>query len=1213
MCFARTLYVPLLLLCCVGMALPDRAQAQSCSGGPNDPNITGASGSVSVTGGDCVFVSPTGAVAGQVRTSGAYTTTNQGSVTNPGGFGIRDTTNDTTVVNQSAITARNGIDLRARSAVNNSGTINATSIGVRIRSDGSVLHTGTITSGTHGIFADDDASIISSGDINAGVIGIRVRDRGSVQSSSTISSGSYGVLGRNQATLQTSGSITSGRESIFARDAARITNSATLNSNRTGIQARSDSIVTNTGDITSVFHGIYGLDRTTIRSTATINAGRYGIYTRDQGNVTTAGSITAGFDAIRGRNGAAITNTATLNAGRSGIIANNDAQIQNSSAITSVRSGLQTRDRGTITTSGSINAGTYGIFGRNDSNITASGTISAGLDGIRASNRATISSSADITMSRYGILTTNDAVVSNRGDINATRTGIRTSNRSVIDSAGAIDATQYGIQGGNQTRVTAAGSIRSGFDGIRLVDNGTIQSSADITSMRRGIYLRNNGSLENSGDIQSVLRGLEVRDDNTVVNRGKVQSSTQQGIYGRRRNTIVNRGAAIGTIGIHGITDTQVVNSGRIVGTSGTALRFNNGTNSLTLQSGSQISGDLQGGTGQDSLFLEGSGRYNGSVLAFESLVRRGSGIWALGGNSTIAGPVQISGGTLQVDGILDATTFTVDPRGTLSGFGTVVPAVDVAGSVAPGTDGRVGTLTLQGDVRFRRGSQLLVDVTPRGGDRLQVGGAATLQGGRIVVKPEPGSYQDGDRFDVLVAGNGRTGRFSSVETSGSAVLRFNVLNLKDRVRLTVERLPYGSLPALTPNQTSIAQTLDGVVSRGGSSAGSLSSKLDFLSEQEIATALTMLDPQPMDVYPELVDHWTEVRFDSITRRLRDARSGSPTVGMWLRDPEKAGSSTARLGEPLPPVASAGSQSLKTSDEDSPASNLLDPPVQDSPIAGASVWAYGLGLFGDKRSKVDVTGYDFDGGGAIVGGDLPLSERFRLGAAFTWQDTDVRFDRRGARGRIENQGIALYGSFESGGPIFAELALQHLWNDYETARRITFPGVSRRATSSHEGRVFAAQGSVGLRSEWQGLAFEPRVGLRYARLTQDSFTEQGAGDLNLHLKSRRSDGLENFVGLRVARPVRFADSRVVIAPEIHGEWSREWLNQNRDIRGSFVGLGNAAFTVQGDHRSQQEWSTGVGLVATVDERLRFEVQYDFQKGRDHVRSHAVLGGLKWTF
>ena len=617
---------------------------------------------------------------------------------------------------------------------------------------------------------------------------------------------------------------------------------------------------------------------------------------------------------------------------------------------------------------------------------------------------------------------------------------------------------------------------------------------------------------------------------------------------------------------------------------------------------------------GSDSLVLEGSGGYDGRVLAFESLVRRGSGVWALGGNSTIAGPVQISGGTLQVDGTLDAASFTVDPRGTLSGFGTVVPTVDVAGSVAPGTDGRVGTLTIQGDANFGSRSRLRIDLSPRGSDLLSVGGVANLKGGTVVVQPAPGSYRDGDQYDVLIAKGGRKGQFSSTETLGSAVLRFNTLHLKDRVRLTLERLPYAGLAGLTPNQGAIAQTLDGVVAQGGKPGGSISSKLDFLGQGEIAQALTALDPEPTDAYPELVDHWTELRFDTITRRLRDAHRGETTVGLWLGDPNPvAASNLAGALNPardLPPVASAA----KPEDEDElPAVSQLGRHSALTEAPGVSVWAYGLGLFGDKRNSVDVSGYDFDGGGAIVGADLPLSERFRVGAAFTWQDTDVRFDRRGARGRIQNQGLALYGSFESGGPLFAEWALQHLWNEYETARRITFPGVSRRATSSHEGRVLAAQGSVGIRADWEGISFEPRVGLRYARLTQDAFTEEGAGDLNLHVQSRRNDGLENFVGLRIARNIKLADSRIEIAPEIHGEWSREWLQTNRDIRGSFVGLGDAAFTVHGDSRAREEWSTGVGVVATLNERLRFELQYDFQKGRDRVRSHAILGGLKWSF
>lgn len=510
---------------------------------------------------------------------------------------------------------------------------------------------------------------------------------------------------------------------------------------------------------------------------------------------------------------------------------------------------------------------------------------------------------------------------------------------------------------------------------------------------------------------------------------------------------------------------------------------------------------------------------------------------------------------------------------------------------------GGIGTLTLQGDVSFRRGSRLAIDLDPRRADRLHVQGAARIGGGTLQAHPGSGLFRDGASYDVLVADGGRRGRFDRVDDSGSPVLELVVRYLRDRVRAIVERLPYVSLPALTRNQTSVAAALDGVVADGGSAASSVAGKLDFLPSDEIARAMTALDPEPLDVYPQLAEHWTEARFDLLTRRMRDAAFGRPSVGVRILDPIQPSLEDALASvEVLPAVSSPA-------------------PAPPGGVGGEELelWAYGMGLFGDKGSDTDVTGYSFQGSGAMLGFDLPLFERFRLGLAGTWQDTDVDFDRPGSKGRIRNTGLAVYGSYESGGLLFADLALQQLWNRYDTERQIDFAGVTRHATSDHEGRVFAAQGSVGLRAAWKGFELEPRVGVRYASLHQEDFEEEGAGDLNLAIEDRSSDGLESFVALRLAHPFVVWEERLQIVPDLHGEWSRETLSPDRDIDASFAGLGDASFTVLGDHRARDEWSVGLGVVAILDERLRLELLYDYQEGRDQVRSHAVRGGLHWSF
>ncbi|MCP3984820.1 MAG: autotransporter domain-containing protein [bacterium] len=867
-----------------------------------------------------------------------------------------------------------------------------------------------------------------------------------------------------------------------------------------------------------------------------------------------------------------VTNEGQIrNPGSQGILDNtSDTTIVNRGQI-DARDAIVVRHRSAITNTGTLLSTRHGIRARNDSGVDNRGFIDAG---------------------RHGILLNNRSSVRNEGTIRSGFHGIRVLDDSIVVHRGTIDAGRYGIYARRRSQVHASGQIRSTWDGIRMLDDGLVANDASIDSSRRGIYVRDRSSVVNTGRIDSVLRAIEGRNDATLVNRGIARSSTREGIFARARANVVNRGTAHGTFGIRlNGNDGTITNSGRVVGTSGTAIRFRGGTNQLTLETGSQIVGDIRGGTGADSVFLHGSGGFGGRFLAFESLIRRGAGRWALSGTSTIAGPVMISGGTLQVDGVLDAASFSIGSAGSLSGRGTVVPDVDVRGAVMPGTAGGIGQLRTRGDVTFHRGSRLEIDVTPNSSDRLGIEGKAILRGGTIVITPTRGTYRDGQRYDVLTAKGGHVGRFSATSSSSSPVLRFEALYPEGRVQLQVERLPYASLPTFTPNQSSVADAFDRVVAAGSSPATStLTSSLDFLSESEIGVAMTSMDPEIFDAYARLAGPLAELRFDMIERRMRTAVGNEPDLGLRLREPSLADPETEppETGESLPAVSSPG-------------------PIRPT------LWAYGLGMSGDKRGGVDVTGYDFDGAGAMLGADMLFSEGLRMGLAASWQQTDVAFDRPGSKGEILGRGLALYATHDGGGPISIDVMVQQLWNRYQSERQVAFGDVMRRATSDHDGRVFAAQAAAGIPFGWSHFSWEPRLGIRYARLSQDGFEEEGAGVFNLAVDRRASDGLQSFVGLRLASRFRILDERLELAPEIHGEWAHQWLSSDRRIGASLPGLGQTSFGVKGDERADQEWSVGIGVEAFWTERLRFELQYDFQYRRDELRSHALVGGVEWLF
>jgi autotransporter-associated beta strand protein len=125
----------------------------------------------------------------------------------------------------------------------------------------------------------------------------------------------------------------------------------------------------------------------------------------------------------------------------------------------------------------------------------------------------------------------------------------------------------------------------------------------------------------------------------------------------------------------------------------------------------------------------EGSGDYGGQG----SLTKSGVGTMQVSSVSTYTGPTTVSGGTLQVNGSITGSAFTVLTDATLGGTG-ITGSVQVAdgGAVAPGVGIgtlSIGSLTLSGlsELEFQLGLPGVVGGTEN--DLLTISGDLTLDG----------------------------------------------------------------------------------------------------------------------------------------------------------------------------------------------------------------------------------------------------------------------------------------------------------------------------------------------------------------------------------------------------------------------------------------------------------------------------------------------------
>ncbi len=470
-----------------------------------------------------------------------------------------------------------------------------------------------------------------------------------------------------------------------------------------------------------------------------------GIY--DGGTVTNSGTVSVSGSNVSGvffNLGGKLTNSAgrSITCQDDGVFAWNDpVQITNAGSITGPSGdGVQLTAGGTVSNQ-------------------KGGTITGNNVGIYISGAAgTVTNSGSVTgQNGFGVWLRAGGSVDNKAGATITGSGtyfatVSLDGYGVVTNAGGIYATGNNLsgvalhQGGgkviNSGTVKVSGQDMSGVNlhyGGAVTNTGTIYGSG---SNLAGVALAAGGTVTNSGSIDAkgtITSGIDLDEGGTVTNlaRGTISGESgvrESGLYeaGGAAATVTNAGSITGTtattvnsteifgdgVGLwaggtvtndaggsitgarYGVYITggagSVTNAGTISGANGSVEFAGTGANTLTLESGSVLTGTAYGSTASgatNALVLEGTGTADNSFDNFDTLTVKASGDWTLGGDSTIGAATISSSGTLIVTGDLDVTGNFANAHDVLVSSGTL----DLQGAVTgKGTDEVSAASTLE-------------------------------------------------------------------------------------------------------------------------------------------------------------------------------------------------------------------------------------------------------------------------------------------------------------------------------------------------------------------------------------------------------------------------------------------------------------------------------------------------------------------------------------
>jgi len=661
--------------------------------------------------------------------------------------------------------------------------------------------------------------------------------------------------------------------------------------------------------------------------------------------------------------------------------------------------------------------------------------------------------------------------------------------------------------------------------------------------------------------------------------------------------------------------------------TSETGFKGTDVNDLITLTDGASFTGRLDGGKGDNVLFLNAA---DGGAL---NDTRNFNGLFVAQGNWTLSskgdfheGVLVNSGGALTNLGSIKGDVY-VQNGGSFAGKGTV-GNLEVGGLLT--VNAALGAPRVKGNLHLAPGAELAYEVTPAGGQTIKVDGTAQLDGATLKVVAA-GEYPQSSQYKIIEAREvkGEFGRIENDLAYMTATAQYN----KKSVGLTYARndvaleslaptenaaalagsiigqealtppdAPASAPTSPTPAPTSVAAVIELPVpvltSVADSIEDSAPAALSIPNESVAAqTGETAAQPAPELAKPANA---------AVAALLISDKATAPIALDQLAAGSNANLAKATLSS-ITPVSTSMLSAMRQLDNRSGSTDGS----RSSPRQAAGnedsgrVWIQALGHGG----KVD---RDADGilqhatQGLVVGADWRLDEHWHVGVLGGKSQT--KFDARQYDGDLDSWHLGAY-AMRQDGPLSLRLGATYASHDGSSTRRVAFKGFSDRLKGNYDAHTQQAFAEAGFNLGRDSVTLEPYASLGYQRYQRDSYNEKG-GDAALKVFGQTRDNFSSTFGLRLAQ-INTLDNGMHLTPRLSAGWKQTFGEVDSDTRQQ-LRKGGKRFEVTGAALDRNSLAVDAGLDLGLSAAHTLGVGLTGELGNDS-RSYGVAGQWRMAF
>ena len=296
---------------------------------------------------------------------------------------------------------------------------------------------------------------------------------------------------------------------------------------------------------------------------------------------------------------------------------------------------------------------------------------------------------------------------------------------------------------------------------------------------------------------------------------------------------------------------------------------------------------------------------------------------------------------------------------------------------------------------------------------------------------------------------------------------------------------------------------------------------------------------------------------------------------------------------------------------------------QSSDGQRATFWIAGQYSTTDVDSGDGFIEYDYDTYGGFLGFDYMVTENILIGILGGYLDSDLDFDGRTGEGSADSWQFGGYVAYVDTN-WFAMLGGGYGSMSINSSRDVTFGSdagvVDYLALADYDGDFYYIYGRGGYSFDLgDDFTLTPEIGLTYAKVEQDAFSETGADDtvgnvLNLDVAEQSHKSVRGTLQLRASKLFRsgnagqswLAYGRVGVAHEFEDDL--------REIEGRFSVLPDDVdpLVVFGEVPRETTVIFGVGASGQVSDMFSLFLDYSGEIG-SNFSEHAVTGGARIHF